>query len=267
MKVAILGAGTIGGAIARCLVESGRYGTVIATRRDTGKLTDLEKMGVVVNLDNRRAAETADLVVLAVKPPNVVEVLHEIRGEIGGKIVLSLAAAVSLKVLERSAPEAKFVRAMPNIAVLVRSSFTAYSPGSGVTSEDKRKVEEVLQAMGRFAEVEEKHMDAVTGLSGSLPAYLFIIVEALMYAGIKVGLPRDFSLESAAQTVLGSAKLILETEKHFGELKDMVVTPGGVTIEGIYELEDKRIRTAIMRAVEAATYKSKKIAEFLGQES
>ncbi|MFQ5950981.1 MAG: pyrroline-5-carboxylate reductase [Candidatus Geothermarchaeales archaeon] len=267
MKVAIIGAGTIGGAIARCLVESGRYETVMATRRKTGKLTDLEKLSVVVDLDNRRAAEAADFVVVAVKPSNVFEVVSEIRDKIRDKIVLSLAAAISLKVLERAAPEAKFIRAMPNIAVLVQSSFTAYSSGSDVTSEDRRRVEEVLQTMGEFAEVEEKHMDAITGLSGSLPAYLFTIVEALMYAGIKVGLPRDFSLKSAAQTVLGSAKLILETQKHFAELKDMVVTPGGVTIEGIYELEDKRIRTAIMRAVEAATYKSKKIAEFLGKES
>lgn len=267
MKVAIIGAGTIGGAIARCLVESGQYETVMATRRNARKLSDLEKLGVVVDLDNRQAAESADLVVLAVKPSNVLEVVGEIRNKIQSKVVLSLAAAISLKVLERAAPQTRFVRAMPNIAVLVRSSFTAYSPGSGVTSEDKRGVEEVLRTMGVFAEVEEKHMDAVTGLSGSLPAYLFTIVEALMYAGIKVGLPRDFSLKSAAQTVLGSAKLILETEKHFAELKDMVVTPGGVTIEGIYELEDKRIRTAIMRAVEAATHKSKKIAEFLGQES
>jgi pyrroline-5-carboxylate reductase len=267
VKVAVIGAGTIGGAIAECLVESGKYESVMATRRDKAKLGHLEQQGVRVDLDNRAAAEEADLVVLAVKPSSILEVVHGIRNQIREKLVLSLAAAISLKALQRAAPAARFVRAMPNIAVLVRSSFTAYSPGSGVSAEDKKQVEDILGTMGDFAEIEEKHMDAVTGLSGSLPAYLFTIVEAFMYAGIKVGLPRDYSLKSAAQAVLGSAKLVLETEKHFAELKDMVVTPGGVTIEGIYELEDNRVRTAIMRAVEAATRKSKKIAEFLGQES
>jgi pyrroline-5-carboxylate reductase len=267
VKVAVIGAGTIGGAIAECLVESGKYQTVLATRRQKGKLAYLERQGVQVGIDNKEAAEQADLVVLAVKPSSVLEVVKEVRDEVRDKLVLSLAAAISLKALHREVPAARFVRAMPNIAVLVRSSFTAYSPGIGVSAEDKERVEEILGTMGEFAEIEEKHMDAVTGLSGSIPAYLFTIVEAFMYAGIKVGLPRDYSLKSSAQAVLGSAKLILESDKHFAELKDMVVTPGGVTIEGIYELEDNRIRTAVMRAVEAAAQKSKKIAEFLGQES
>ena len=152
---------------------------------------------------------------------------------------------------------------MPNIAVLVQSSFTGYCCDEDVTEEDKKVAEEIFKAMGAFHEVDEKYMDAITGLSGSVPAYIAIIIEALMYAGLKVGLPRDLALYSSIYSVLGAAKLALELKKHIASIKDMVITPGGVTIEGIYELEDSRIRTAIMRAVESATLKCRKISEMI----
>lgn len=261
MKIAIIGAGTIGSAIARSLLRSRRGFKIIATRRRVEKLKELEKLGATVTSNNKKAANEADIIILCVKPLTVKGVLKEIKEQIKGKLVISVAAAIPLGFLKKIAPETRFVRAMPNVAVLVREAFTGYSVDSDVTSEDKKQVEEIFGYMGKYAEVDEKYMDAITALSGSGPAYLSIIIEALMYAGLKVGLPRDLALRSSAQTVVGAGKLILETKKPLSELKDMVVTPAGTTIDGIYELEGSGIRTAFMRAVEVATKKSEKITE------
>jgi len=259
MKIAVIGAGTIGIAIIESLLNRGFEGEIIATRRRVEKLRNLAEKGVKITSDNKEAARKADVIMLCVKPGDIKSVLEEIRKEIKGKLVISLAAAVPLEYLKKIAPEARFIRAMPNVAVLVQESFTAFCCDKDVTEQDKELAKSIFKAMGVHWEVDEKHMDAVTGLSGSGPAYIAILIEALMYAGLKVGLPRDLAFHSAIHTVLGTAKLVLQVKKHIAELKDMVVTPGGVTIEGIYELEDSRIRTAIMRAVEAATEKSKKI--------
>lgn len=263
MNLCVIGAGTIGRAIIESLLNAGFQGKIIATRRDIDKIADLRVKGVEVTSDNRLAARNADLVMICVKPLDVKRVLSEIVEEVRGKLVISFAAAVPLRFLKKIAPESRFIRAMPNVAVLVQESFTAYCCDEDVAEEDKRKAEEVFRAMGKYLEVDERYMDPITGLSGSGPAYIAIIIESLMYAGLKVGLPRDIALISSIQTVLGTAKLALKTSKHIAELKDMVVTPGGVTIEGIFELEDKRIRTAIMRAVEAATEKSAKITKLI----
>jgi pyrroline-5-carboxylate reductase len=261
MKIAVIGTGTIGKAIVQSLIRGKYDGKIIATRRRIQKIEDLEELGVKITSDNSSAAKEANMILLCVKPRDVKGVLNEMREEVKGKVVVSLVAAIPLRYLKENAPGARFIRAMPNVAVLVQEAFTAYCTDKDITKEDKENVEEIFKAMGKYLEVEERDMDAITGLSGSAPAYIFTIIEAMMYAGLKVGLPRDLSLFSSAQTVLGSGKLALETNIHSAELKDMVVTPGGVTIEGIYELEDSRIRTAIMRAVEAATLKSKKITE------
>ena len=263
MKISIIGAGIIGSAIAKSLIK-GCYGEkIIATRRRIEKLGELKDMGVEVTRDNKYAAKEGDIIILTVKPKDVKKVLTEIRKEIAGKLVISLAAAVPLQYLKDVAPEARFVRAMPNVAVLVQEAFIGYCVGSEVTEEDKKTVKEIFKTMGKSVEVEEKDMDAITGLSGSGPAYIAILIEALMYAGLKVGLSRDLALFASAQTVLGTGKLIIETRKHSSEIKDMVVTPAGTTIEGIYEIEESGIRSAIMRAVEAATKKSKQITELI----
>lgn len=263
MKVCIIGAGVIGSSIARTLLTT-KYGSeIVATDLRTEKLKELEEMGATITSNNKEAAAKADILILSVKPKDVKNVLAEIRSEIKGKLVISVAAAIPLESLKGFAPEARFVRAMPNIAVLVQEAFTAYCTSPDVTKGDKKKVEEILGKMGKYMEVEEQYMNAITGLSGSGPAYISIIIEAMMYAGLKVGLPRDLALFASAQTVTGTGKLILESKRHVAELKDMVVTPGGTTIEGIYQLEDSGIRTAIMRAVEAAMKKSEKISEAL----
>ena len=156
---------------------------------------------------------------------------------------------------------------MPNVAAAVGESFTGYSMGSNTTLDDKETVESLLNTMGSCMEIEEKYQDAVTGLSGSGPAYIAIVIEALTYAGLRVGLPRDLSKTAAAQSVLGTAKLVMEGVNIPSEIEEMVTTPGGTTIEGIYEIEDGKLRTALMNAVQAATNKCYNIKHLWEKES
>ena len=258
--VAVIGAGVIGGAIVRCLLRNHAVDHVIATRRRVERLKDLKNLGAEVTSDNVDAASRADVVFICVKPGDVAGVLKEIQDEISGKLVISTAAIIPLGFYGKTVPGARFVRTMPNVAAFVGESFTAYSCDEKITDEDRAVVERLLDTMGQHEEVEEKYMDAITGLSGSGPAYVAIVIEALMYAGLKVGLPRELSLHSSAQSVLGAARLILDGDMTASRIKDMVTTPGGTTIEGIYQLEDGKIRTALMNAVVAATEKCTNIA-------
>lgn len=262
--IAVIGTGVIGGAIVKSLLKSRYDGKITATRRGIEKLKELEKLGAAITKDNKKATKESGIIFICVKPNDVEKVLKEISKEIEGKLVISTAATIPLGFYKKIAPKARFVRTMPNVAVLVQESFTAYCCDDDVTPEDKRKVKEILDVMGISEEVEERYMDAITALSGSGPGYISIIIEALMYAGLKVGLPRDLSLYSSAQTVLGTGKLVLETREHAAKIKDMVTTPGGTTIEAIYELEGSQIRQALMRAVEEATKKCQKIRETWG---
>jgi pyrroline-5-carboxylate reductase len=254
--VAVIGAGVIGGAIVKCLQESDEVGKVIATRRSLEALKALKELGAEVTTDNRAAAKKADLVFLCVKPGDVGSVLKEIENEVDGKLVISTAAIIPLEYYSDAVPGARYVRSMPNIAALAKVSFTAYACDPKVTPEDKVTVRALLNTMGTSTEVEEKYMDAVTGLTGSGPAFVAIVIDALMFAGLKVGLPRELSLRGAAQSVLGAAKLVLDGTMKPTEIAEMVTTPGGTTIDGIYEIEDGKLRTALMNAVEAATKKS-----------
>jgi pyrroline-5-carboxylate reductase len=261
--VAVIGAGVIGGAIAKSLF-SGKHRKVVATRRVVKNARELEALGIKVLSDNRKAVRDADIIFLCVKPGDVSSVLREISDELEGKLVVSTAATVPLGFYAKLVPKARFVRAMPNVAVLVDEAFTGYCCGEGVTAKDRELVRKMFEEFGTCAEVEERHMDAITALSGSGPGYLSIIIEGLMYAGLRVGLPRDLALMSSAQTVLGTGKLVLKMKENPAKVKDMVTTPGGTTIEAIYELEGSQIRQALMRAVMEATEKSQSIREKLG---
>ncbi len=258
-SIAVIGAGVIGGAIVNSLLKSGYEGKITAAEIQLEKVRELEKLGIAVTSDNRKAAKESNVVFLCVKPNVLKTVLKEIGKEVEGKLVVSTAAAVTVGFCKRVVPKARFVRIMPNVAILVQESFTAYCCDDDVTKEDREKLKKVLAVMGRSMEIEEHYMDAVTAVSGSGPGYLSIIVEALTYAGLKVGLPRDLALISAAQAVLGTAKLVLETGQSAAQIRDSVTTPGGTTVEAIYEVEGSGIRQALMRAVEAATKKSEKI--------
>ena len=266
-KIAVIGVGMIGGAIVKCLLKSGYSGKIIATDVRLKRLREQEKLGVAVSTDNRKAAADVDVIFISVKPSEVEKVLKEINEKVKNKLVISVAATVPLKFLNKFIPEAKIIRIMPNVAVLVQESYTAYCCGENVNAKDKERVKALLNLMGICEEVDEKYMDAVTALSGSGPGYLSIIIEALMYAGLRVGLPRNIALDSSAQTVLGTGKLVLELQEHPAKIKDMVTTPSGTTIEAIYELEGSSIRQALMRAVGEAAKKNQLIREKLGVNS
>ncbi len=259
LTIVVIGAGAIGGAIAKGLIAGGHK--VMATEKNGERRKELEAMGIASIDDNKRAAKEADILFLSVKPRDVAAVLSEIRGEIKGKLIISVAAAVSLAFLRSRAPETKFIRVMPNVAILVQESYIAYTAGAEVTAEEKAKAESLLANLGRIAEINESHMDAITALSGCAPAYLSIIIEAMTYAGLQVGLSKDVALAASAQAMLGTAKIILESQKSPLEIRDMVTTPGGVTIAGLQELEKIPIRHAFMSAVKAADEKSRKISE------
>jgi len=258
-SITVIGAGVIGGSVVKSLVKSGYKGKITVAEIVPEKTKELEALGVAVTSDNRKAAKKADIIVLSVKPHVLKPVLEEIVEEASGKLVVSTAAAVTVDFCKRIVPKSRVVRIMPNVAILVQKSFTAYSCDEDVTEEDKAKVEEILGVMGKCMLIDEKYMDAVTAVSGSGPGYLSIVIEALVYAGLKVGMSRDLALTCAAQAVLGTAKIVLETGQSPAQIRDNVTTPGGTTIEAICEIEGSDIRQAMMRAVEAATKKSETI--------
>jgi pyrroline-5-carboxylate reductase len=260
-KIAFIGAGMMGGAIIKSLVKGKYAGKIVAADFLTDKLKEFEALGVSVSADNREAADEADIIFVGVKPGDLAKVLKEISKETQGKILISMAATVPVAFIKKNVPEAKVVRIMPNLAALVQASFTAFCCDADVTSKDKDKVRAILTLMGVVEEVDEKYMDAITGLSGSGPGYMSIIAEALIYAGLRVGLPRNIAEKASAQVMLGTAKLITDLPEHPAKIRDMVTTPGGTTVEAIYELEKAKVRQALMRAVESATKKSTQIRE------
>ncbi len=260
ITVSVIGAGTIGSAIVSSLL--GEVSSIIATRRKVEKLLKFKEKGVVITSDNLYAVKSADVVIFTLKPRVLVEQLSVLKDYLKGKIVISFAAAVSLEVLHRIIGDNSYIiRAMTNTAVISHSGFTVFSFREQIPKDKLDLAEKIFNCFGVSELVEEKYIDALTALSGSGPAYLYLIVESLVYGGLMVGLPRDLSLRAVVNTVIGASKLLLESKRHPSELKDMVVTPGGVTIEGIYQLEDNRIRTALMKAIVSATKRSKKISD------
>ncbi len=263
-KIAVIGTGMMGGAIIKSLLK-GKIApsTITAVDIQADKLKEFEALGVKTGTDNAKAAAQADIIFVIVKPGDVAKVLKEISKEIKGKLVISVAATVPLSFLKKNASESKIVRIMPNLCAMVQAAYTAYCCTETVTSQDKEAVKELLNMMGICDEVEEKYMDAITAVSGSGPGYMSIIIEALTYAGLKVGLPRNIALNCAAQTVMGTGKLVTELHEEPAKIKDMTTTPGGTTIEAIYQIEQSQIRPAMIRAIEEATKKSQIIREKL----
>lgn len=257
-RLAIIGGGTIGMAISIPLSQKGYRVTV--TRRRIEKIKELENFHITISNNNREAVEGSDIVIFALKPYDLISEMRILHDSLEDKIVISMAAAISLSQMREVLKKAYLVRAMTNIAAKVSSGFTPFAVQQ-MNEEYIKKVEAVLSSFGETQLVEERYMDALTALSGSGPAYILTIIEAMMYGGLKVGLPRDLALKASYQTVLGSAKLLAESTEHPSVIKERVITPGGVTIEGIFELEDLRLRTAIMRAIESSTKKSAEISK------
>lgn len=219
--------------------------------------------GVKVIDSNRDVAAACDVLALAVKPQVIPSVLAELRQTVGANhLIISIAAGVTLKTLaDGLGAKPRLIRVMPNTPCLVGASASAYSPGANATVEDVELVGRLFGAVGTVFRVAEHQLDAVTGLSGSGPAFVYVFIEALADGGVKCGLPRDVAMALAAQTVLGSAKMVLETGQHPGALKDAVASPGGTTIAGLHALERAGLRAAAMDAVEAATRRSQELGK------
>jgi pyrroline-5-carboxylate reductase len=222
-----------------------------------------EKHGVVTTIDNHALVKASDYVVLAVKPQVIDKVLEGASGDFrAGQLVISVAAGVPVSAIEsRLADGVHVIRSMPNTPATVDAGATAIAPGTFATEVDLEVARKIFAAVGRVVTLDETLLDAVTGLSGSGPAYVMLMIEALADGGVKVGLHRDTALLLAAQTVYGSAKLLLDTGEHPGRLKDMVTSPGGTAIAGLHTLESGGLRRTLIDAVEAATNRSQQLGE------
>ena len=222
---------------------------------------------IKVSADNRELVKKCDIIILAVKPQIVQKVLRDIASLVGrDKLVISIAAGVPIAIMDdvlRGGKSKKFriVRTMPNTPALVQEGVTAIASGEHVRKIDVKIAHRIFEAVGRTVDVEEDQLDAVTGLSGSGPAYIFMLIEALSEAGVKMGLSREVANTLTIQTVLGSAKLARESGKHPGELKDMVTSPAGTTISGLHALEEGSFHTTLMNAVEDATLRSRELGQ------
>ena len=224
-----------------------------------------ETHGVKTTQDNHALVGACDVIVLSVKPQVIDKVLELVGGGIGaGKLVISIAAGVPVSAIEGRLPAGTHVvRTMPNTPATVQAGATAIAPGTHATEADLEVARELFSAVGRVVTLDETLLDAVTGLSGSGPAYVFLMIEALADGGVKVGLHRDTALLLAAQTVYGSAKLLLDTGEHPGRLKDMVTSPGGTAIAGLHTLESGGLRRTLIDAVESATNRSAQLGEIM----
>jgi len=222
-----------------------------------------KETGAKTTAFNPDVAKFANVLILAVKPDQVAGALAEIRDTVNEKhLVMSIAAGVTIAKLEASlGGDVRVIRVMPNTPALVGSSATGFALGKSASAADAEIATKLFSSVGVAFQVKEHLLDAVTGLSGSGPAYVYLFIEALSDGGVAAGLPRDIATKLAAQTVLGAAKMVLETGQHPGALKDMVTSPGGTTIEGLHELEKGKLRGTVMSAVRAATDKSKKLGQ------
>lgn len=264
-KVAFLGTGKMGGIILQALLKSGMLSpasTCATVAHEERARTLAAKLGVKAGTSNVEAVKGADIIVIGVKPQVVEDVIQEISSHVTPRqLIVSVAASVPTSMIEKGlAPNVPVVRAMPNTPCLLGVGMTAICKGAHASPEQVAMTCRMFDLVGRTVVVDEKHMDAVTGLSASGPAYIYIILESLAEAGVKVGLPRDIATLLAAQTTLGAAKVVLETGDHPALLKDAVTTPAGCTIDAIMELEEGKLRVTLIKAVVKATQRAKELA-------
>ena len=266
LTIGFLGAGKMAAALARGFVRAGLLTAreVIASDpSEAARAAFAKEVGAKTTASNPEVATFADVLVLAVKPDQVSTVLADVRDHFTARhCLISIAAGMPLAKLEAGlGTGARLIRVMPNTPALVGASATAFALGKSARPEDGELAQKLFSAIGLAFQVKEALLDAVTGLSGSGPAYVCLFIEGLSDGGVAAGLPREIATRLAAQTVLGSAKMVLETGLHPGVLKDMVTSPGGATIEGLHELEKGRLRGTLISAVRAAAEKSRKLGQ------
>jgi pyrroline-5-carboxylate reductase len=263
-RLAVLGAGKIGGILLRAFVEQKLVQPkhVHATVKHADKARALAKqLGITASTDNRAAVRDADIILLAVKPQAVREILEEIKPEMkSGKMIVSVVASVSTQHMEKILGlDLPVIRAMPNTPCAIGCGMTGLAKGGHAGKDHLEIAQAMFEAVGRAVVVDEKQIDAVTGLSASGTAFIYIILESLAEGGVKVGLPRDVSTLLAAQTMMGAARMVLDTGDHPALLKDAVTTPAGSTVDGILELEDGKVRVTLIKAVMKATQRAKEL--------
>ena len=256
--IAIIGCGTMGEAILKGLLNTESVSPqclYVTTRRKERAAALAEKYGVHASVDNEKAVREASLVVLGVKPQMALDVLktEALQRQLDQKVLISICAGLGLDQMNAVLPRTALIRAMPNTPCLIGEGMTVLAAGPRATDSHVAMAQEIFAAVGRTRILEEKHLDAVTALSGSGPAFGFVMMEALADGGVMMGLPRDVAVELSAQTMQGAARLILQTGMHPSALKDDVTTPAGCTIAGLLTMEDGRIRSTLARAIQEAT--------------
>lgn len=262
-QVAVLGLGKIGSILLQGLLKAGLSAeNARATVRHAERARLLsDQLAIAVGTDNRAAARAADLILISVKPQNVRELLEQIRPDVTpAKLVVSVAASVPTSFIEgHLGADVPVVRGMPNTPCQVGAGMTGLCKGTHATDAHLDTARRLFETVGRTVVVDEKHMDAVTGLSASGPAFIYVILESLAEAGVKCGLPRDVATLLSAQTLLGAAKVALDTGDHPALLKDAVTTPAGCTIDGLLELEEGKLRVTLIKAVVRAAQRAKEL--------
>ena len=263
MKYGFIGCGKMASALLQGALQSGLFAAGDVTLSDAIPAASealSRQTGARAVATNAEVAAAADLLVLCVKPQDALAAVREIGGALAGKLLISIVAGLPLATLQSAAPPgARLVRVMPNTPALIHRGATAYALGASATEEDAAAVERFFRAVGTVARVKEPLLDVVTGLSGSGPAFAYLVVEALADGGVLMGLPRDLALQLAAQTVAGSAEMVLKTGQHPAALRDQVTSPGGTTIAGIEALEKNGARAALIAAVRAATERAREL--------
>ena len=264
-RIALIGAGAMGSALAKGLISARKINAdqIIACDIEKGRLDAISiETGVSVTSSLKEAVSFGDIIILAVKPNTMPALLSDIASYISAdKLVISIAAGITLEFIQGYfEPNLPIIRAMPNTPCLIREGVTGYSLGKYAGASHSKIAADIFEAVGTAIELPESMLDAVTGLSGSGPAFIYIAIEALADGGVKMGLPRAHALKIAAHTVLGAAKMVLTENKHPGELKDAVASPGGTTIAGITALEKSGFRASLISAVEAAAKRSEELS-------
>jgi pyrroline-5-carboxylate reductase len=267
-KIGVIGTGNMGRALIGGLINSGSSvpEKIVCSDVRERKLKSIkEEFGVATRDNNPDVAKESEIIIYAVKPQIMAPVLAETGDCLDmSKVIISIAAGVPLAAIESClGKELRVIRVMPNVPALVMEGASAVAAGKNALPEDLTLAKAIFDSVGKSVIIEEELMDAVTGLSGSGPAYIFLIIDALSDAGVKVGLSREDALFLSAQTVLGAAKLLLETDEHPGKLKDSVTSPGGTAIAGLHTLESGGLRTTLINAVEVATIRSKELGEIM----
>ncbi len=262
-SISFVGGGRMAEALISGVLSSKGYKAhqIYVADPDTARLDHLKRQyGIQISLTNHEAVVSADVVVLAVKPQVTAEVLKEIADVLTKRLVISVIAGVRIRrIMEACGPQTRVIRAMPNMPAMVGEGMTALAIGPGVGENEVACARQIFESVGRVVPVDELFMDAVTGVSGSGPAYVFLMIEAMADGGVKMGLPRETASLLAAQTVLGAARMVLETGQHPARLKDQVASPGGTTIAGLHRLEQGGLRAVLIDAVEAATKRSQEL--------